>query len=130
MIISISSAYVVPLLKYINHPALIQEWKLNLDDAAYEKHIDANVSKTSDKKEIDRHDSNLYWSTSIKDTMQWVPSLAIMEHTANILKPNKGIIPSLLKVFAMFEMILIDDQDEMEAIAIRCINFKKKQVYI
>ena len=44
MIINIFSAYVVPLLKYINHPALIQEFKLNLDAAAYEKHIDANIS--------------------------------------------------------------------------------------
>ena len=50
MIINIFSAYVVPLLKYINHPAFLQEWKLNLDAAAYEKNIDANLSKTSDKK--------------------------------------------------------------------------------
>ena len=50
MIINIFSAYVVPLLKDINHPALLQEWKLNLDAAAYEKYIDANMSKPSDKK--------------------------------------------------------------------------------
>ena len=35
MIINLFSAYVVPLLKDINHPALLQEWKLNLDAAAY-----------------------------------------------------------------------------------------------
>ena len=29
--------YVKHLLEDINHPALSQEWKLNLDDAAYEK---------------------------------------------------------------------------------------------
>ena len=40
--------YVLPLLKDINHPALLQEWKLNLDAAAYEKHIYANVSKYYD----------------------------------------------------------------------------------
>ena len=34
---TIFSSYVEPLLKYINHPALIQEWKLNLDAEAYEK---------------------------------------------------------------------------------------------
>ena len=39
MLINIFSLYIVPLLKDINHPELIQEWKLNLDDAAYEKHI-------------------------------------------------------------------------------------------
>ena len=49
MIINICSAYVVPLLKFINHPEFIQEWKLNLDAAAYEKNIDAKLSKTSDK---------------------------------------------------------------------------------
>ena len=50
MIINIFSAYVVSLLKYINNTALIQEWKLNLDDAMYEKIIDANLSKPSDRK--------------------------------------------------------------------------------
>ena len=49
MIIIIFSAYVVPLLKYTNRPALLQEWKLNLDAAAYEKNIDANMSKYPDK---------------------------------------------------------------------------------
>ena len=29
--------YYLPLLKYIDHPALIQEWKQNIDSAAYEK---------------------------------------------------------------------------------------------
>ena len=50
MIINIFSAYVVTLLKDINHPLLIQEWKLNLDATAYEKNIDANMSKPYDKK--------------------------------------------------------------------------------
>ena len=57
--------------------------------------------------------------------MQWFPFLNIMEHTENILKPNKGLIPSLLKVFAIFQLRLIDDKDDMEAIAIRCIKGKK-----
>ena len=33
----IFSTYVESLLNYINHPALIQEWKLNLDAPACEK---------------------------------------------------------------------------------------------
>ena len=49
-----------------------------------------------------------------------------MEHTANILNPNKGLITSLLRVFAMFELRLIYDRGELEAIAIRCINCKKE----
>ena len=63
------------------------------------KNIDANMSKLSDKKQIDIHDSNLYWPTSIKDIIQWFPFIAIMEQTANILNPNKGLIPSLLRFF-------------------------------
>ena len=54
--------------------------------------------------------------------------LTIIEHIANILNTNKGIIPSLLRVFAMFQFILIDDKDEVETISIRCINYFKKGV--
>ena len=50
MIINIFSAYFLPLLKDVNHPELIKQRKLNLDDAAYKINIDANMSKTSDKK--------------------------------------------------------------------------------
>ena len=50
IVINIFGAYVVPLLKSINRPELLQEQKLNFDAAAYEKHVDANVSKPSDKK--------------------------------------------------------------------------------
>ena len=66
MIINIFSTNVVHLLKDINNPALLQRWKLNPDAAAYEKYIDANMSKPSDKKEIDFHDSDLYCPTTIK----------------------------------------------------------------
>ena len=41
--------YVEPVLNYINCYTLIQEWKINLDAAAYEKKIDANVYKLSAK---------------------------------------------------------------------------------
>ena len=49
MIINIFSTYVEPLLKDINHPALLKEWKTNLYSAEYEKNIDANLYKHSDK---------------------------------------------------------------------------------
>ena len=68
MINNIFSSYVEPLLKGINHPALLQECNLNLDAAAYKTIVD-NVYKPSNKKEIDHHDSNLYWTTSIKYTL-------------------------------------------------------------
>ena len=34
---NILSKYVEPLLNYINHLAFVQEWKINIDDPAYEK---------------------------------------------------------------------------------------------
>ena len=34
---NIFSTYVEPLFSYINYPVLVQEWKLNLHAAAYEK---------------------------------------------------------------------------------------------
>ena len=125
MVINIFSAYFVPMLKDIKHHVLLQVWNSNSDAAAYEGNIDANMSKTSDEKEIDRHDSDLYWPTTIKDTIQWFSFLDIMEHTENILNPNKGIIPSLLKLFVLFELRLMDDGDTVEAIAIRFVNCKK-----
>ena len=85
------------------------------------------MSKTYDKKDIGCNDNDLYWPTSIKDTIRWSPFLAIMKHTWNILKPNKGLIPSLLKVFAMFQLYLIDDRDQLGSIAIRRINCKKEK---
>ena len=45
IIINIFSAYVVSLLKYINHPELIQEWKLNIDAEVYKRNIDSNLSE-------------------------------------------------------------------------------------
>ena len=58
--------------------------------------------------------------------MQWFSFLIIFEHNANIINPNRRIIPSLLKVFAMFEFCLIGDKDKLDAVAIRCINCKKE----
>ena len=57
-IINIFGKYVEPLLKYVNHPALLQEWKLNLDAAEYEKNIDANLYKPSEEKKFNFHDSD------------------------------------------------------------------------
>ena len=86
------------------------------------KHIDANLSKPPLKN---CHDSVKYWPTSIKDTINWFNFLLIMEHTANIMKTKSGMITSLLKLFAMFELRLIEDKDKLDAISLRCINLKK-----
>ena len=122
--------YIEPLLNDINHPELIQEWKLNIDATAYGKKIDADVYKPSSKKEIYCHDSNSYWSTLINDTIQWFSFLYIIDHTANIFEPNKGLITSLLKVFAMLQLHLfydkhIEENNIVDAIVIRCSKFNK-----
>ena len=49
-----------------------------------------------------------------------------MEHTANFLNPNKGLINSFLKLFSMLEFCLIDDRYKVEAADIRWINCKKE----
>ena len=84
------------------------------------------MSKPSDKKGTNHHDSDLYWPKLIKYTISWFTFLTIMKHTTNILNPNKGLTPSLLKVFAIFEFLLIDCGDKVDAIAIRCINGNKE----
>ena len=47
---NIFNTYAEPLLNYINHLTLVQECKLNIDAPAYEKQIDANLNRPSDKK--------------------------------------------------------------------------------
>ena len=47
--ITIFSTYVTPKIKDINHPSLLQEWKLNLDAAEYVKNIKANMYEPSGK---------------------------------------------------------------------------------
>ena len=43
------STYVTPQIKEINHPAIIQEWKLNIDAAEYERNMAENY-RPCDKK--------------------------------------------------------------------------------
>ena len=105
-IINIFSAYVEPLIKVINHPSLLQEWKRNPDAADYERNKNANHYKPSEKQ-INRIDSYDYWPTSIKETIQWFPFLTVTEHTVNIMETNNGIISSLLNVFPCVSYVKI-----------------------
>ena len=47
---TISNTYVTPQIKEINHPSFLQEWKLKIDAAEYEKYIEANMYKPSEKE--------------------------------------------------------------------------------
>ena len=49
-----------------------------------------------------------------------------MEHTENITEINSGLIPSLLKVFAMFDLRLNYKEGKLDVISIRCINCKRE----
>ena len=71
MIINIFSEYLEPLIKEINHPALLQEWKLNIDAAEYKINNDANLYKPSENK-FNRHYSDNYQPTSIKETIPFL----------------------------------------------------------
>ena len=51
-----------------------------------------------------------------------------MEHTASNIETYISLLPSLLKVFAMFQMRLLHNEHNehknfVESIAIRCSNF-------
>ena len=47
--INVFSAHITQQMKEIHHPALLQEWKLILDDADYIKIINSNNHKFSEK---------------------------------------------------------------------------------
>ena len=84
--ITIFSTYVAPQIKEIHHPSLLQEWKLNLDAADYEKNTRANMYEPSEKNKFNRVDSDEPRPKSIKKKIQWFPFLTIMEHTPNKTK--------------------------------------------
>ena len=69
--------------------------------------LDAKVNRPSYKKETNRRDSRLYWTISIKETIQWFIFLPILEHTESNTKTDISLLPSLLKVFAIFQMCLL-----------------------
>ena len=60
----------------------------------------------------------------MKYTIQWFSFQTITEHTANFMKTNNGIVSSLLKVFAVFELCLLSDEEKLDVISIRCIYCK------
>ena len=49
---TIFSTYVTPQITEIHHPALLQECKLNLDAAEYEKNMKANIYKPYEKRNL------------------------------------------------------------------------------
>ena len=66
------STYITPQIKEIYHPAIIQEWKLNIDAAEYEKNM-TFTHVPSTKNKINRIGNFEHWPASIKTTMQSFP---------------------------------------------------------
>ena len=65
------------------HPALIEDWKQNINAAAYEKNLYKDLKIPSINKQIDRDDKTEYWPTSIEESLNWLPFFHIMEFTAD-----------------------------------------------
>ena len=84
----------------------------------------ANMYKPSEKKKFNHLDNHKHWTASIKNKVQWFPFLIIMEHTGNKTQEDKGLISSLLKMFSMFEIQLSFGDKYLEALSIKCINYK------
>ena len=74
----------------IDHPVLIEEWKQNLDAAAYGKNLHEDVKLPSRKKKIDRNNKTEFWTTSIKEGLNWLPLCDIMEFTAYMVYNKKN----------------------------------------
>ena len=84
-------------------------------------------------KEIDHHDSQAHWLTSIIEVIQWFYFLNTTEHTADNIETQIMLLPLLLKMFAMFKTRLWYDKENLkenvlENIAIRCSNGGKTTV--
>ena len=122
---TISNTYVTPQIKEINHPSFLQERKLKIDAAEYEKYIEANMYKPSEKRKINRIDDHGHWPASIKSTIQRFPFLTIMEHTPNKMQEDKGLISSLLNMFSMFKISLSFGDEDLDTLSIKCINCKR-----
>ena len=72
----------------------------------------------------------MYWPIKIKYTIQWFPFLSILEHNASNSEADISLLPSLLIVFEMIQMCLLyyehnEEDNFMEAIAIKCTNFQR-----
>ena len=78
--------------------------KQNIDFAAYEKNLNQDLNLPSKKKKIDHNDSFDYCPTSIKEVINWLYFLDIMEYTAYSTDNEITLLPSLLKMFSMFQI--------------------------
>ena len=95
--------YLVLIIDNLDHFALIEEFKQNLDSASYKKFKPR--FKATIKEEInDRNDKIDYRPTRIKEGINWLSLSDIMEFTADSIENEKIILPLLLKMFSMIHI--------------------------
>ena len=82
----------------LDNPALIEEWKQNIDADAYGKNLNQDVKLPSIKKQIDHNDKTEYWPTRINESLNWSHFFYIMEFTADRIENDKKLLSPLLKL--------------------------------
>ena len=90
------------------------------------KYLWQQIRINSPKKKNNRIADHEHWPASIKSTIQWFPFHAIMEHNGNIMQYYTHLIPSLLKMFSMFEIRLSYGDKDLDTLCLKCINCKKE----
>ena len=90
-------------MEYLDHPALIEEWKQKIYVTAYENNLNQDVKIPSIKKTCYRNNKPEYWPTIIKESLNWLPFIYIMEFALDRIDNDK-LLPSLLKLFSMFNI--------------------------
>ena len=63
--------YLSPVMRDIEHPALIEEWIQNIDAAAHEKDEHKDENLPSMKKKIDRNHKTECWPKIIMKSLNW-----------------------------------------------------------
>ena len=91
--------YITPQIKEIYNPAILQEWKLNIDAAEYENNMTLSHVPSLKKNRIENFE---HWPESIKTTIEWFPFLDMMEYTGNDMISEIPLTTSLLNMFSMF----------------------------
>ena len=92
--------------------------------------INKEINLPSKKKDIYCHGSQTYLPTIIMQVIYWSPFLTIMQHTTDNIETKITLVPSLLKVFAMFQIYLFlnkenHEENVVDTIAIKCSNCGK-----
>ena len=82
--------------------------------------------KPSEKNQFNSVDNHKHWPASIKETTKWFPFLDIMDHTANKIQDDKGLISSLLKMFSMFKIRLSYGDKDLYTVSLNFINCKRE----